>query len=299
MKPFLQRFLEEVDDNLGDPHAAKRLSADKKIRDLHLLDRMLFEALLDANLIEGVLGYAEKTITLEADRRFYPLPDGFRAFYDLTKTADDGSTRRGNTKGFFEKGAGIQILTPSRGMRLDPLPATAALGDWTLVYAKATPLLHYAVAKEVGDKMIRLGEPGADAGELVRVEGYYDGIEIRAVSANVGAPQSRVVASSTVNGNGDVVCQLRDAWTPKPTGTVVYEISPTLPPPYDSIYAADVALLNLDRRQQHTKAERLKLWRSHLWNGAKNYLQMNTFDRAHKNTFPPEGIDRMPSGDMR
>jgi len=299
VKPFLERFLEEVDDNLGDPHAAKRLSVSKKLRDLYTLDRMLFEACLDANLIESVIGHTQTRITLEGSREFYPLPPDFRAFYEMKQTASDGSTRQANTKGFYEQGDGIQILTASRGMRINPLPASTAIGDWTLTYAKAPPMLHYAVAAEVGDKMIRLGTPGENAGEVVKVDGYYDGVEIRAVSANVGAPQSRVIASSTVSRNGDVVCQLRDAWTPKPTGTVVYEVSPTLPPPYDSIYAMDVALINMDRRKQHAQAERMKLWRSHLWNGVKSYLQTTKFDRDHKRTFPVEGLDLMPSGDMR
>jgi len=76
---------------------------------------------------------------------------------------------------------------------------------------------------------------------------------------------------------------------------VWYEICPTLPPPYDSIYALDVALLNLGRRLRPDQVEGMLVQRQKKWDAAKSLIQSNVADRPPERTLPQRGVDRMSS----
>ena len=296
MKAFLERFYEEVDDNLGDPHSSARLSKEKRLRDLHTVDRLfIFEKLIGSTLQESNLGYAEAEITFQNNVEFYLLPPGYRQFLELVRLDSEGRIiSRIGSKPFHSKTYAVEILSAARGFRLAPPPILDADEAWTLRYNRAPGLLHYAQAPEVGEKTLTLGTPGVDAGEKILLPDYYNGVEIHVYSATSGYPQTRVVQYDP----GEGILHLRTPWFPLPKAPVWYEICPTLPYPYDSIYAMDVALLNMGRRDNPAKVAGLMRDREKLWAGARSFFQSNVADRVPERIMPLRAEDAMPMSEI-
>jgi hypothetical protein len=289
---FLSRFYEEVADNLADPYTSVRLTTDKMLRDLHAADRDVFEQLLKATLQESNLGFAEATISFAADQEYYILPPGFRKFLRLFRTQSGVITDAIGSKSHYQGRYAIEILTGDRGFRIKPAMLEAA--DWTMYYSRAPGQLHYAKAERVTETSLVCGTPPADGGEVVTLDDYYNGMEVRVFKAGLGVLQTRVIKNSKVV-DGKMVLFLRNSWIPRPEGEVWYELCPTLPPPYDSIYALDVALLNMGRRSRPERAQELLLQRAKKWDSAKSVIQSNVADRPPERTLPQRGADRMSS----
>lgn len=155
MDPFLDRFYDEVDDNLADPHSQKRLTKAQRYRDLFTIQNQIFERLLNATGQESMLARAEADITLVVDQEFYDLPPSFRHFVRFEKRVNgDPDHIRGTLRTLapYSEQAGIQIISSQRGFRVQPVPATSQeAGAWTMIYLKGPVKLHYATAGTVAD----------------------------------------------------------------------------------------------------------------------------------------------------
>jgi hypothetical protein len=166
-------------------------------------------------------------------------------------------------------------------------------------------LLHYARASEkpasgisiVDSKTVLSGTPGTDAGELVLVDDYYNGMELRVYQGSTGVPQEREILSSKIV-RGGIAFHLRHPFSPVPRGEVWYEIMPVLPYPYDSIYALDVALLALNRREKPIKANSLIKQRRQEWASCKSYYLSNVTDRGPARTLPLKMSDLAATGEI-
>lgn len=301
MEPFLERFYVEVADNLGDPGSSKRLTKAKMLRDLHNADMEIFEALLSATGQESMLGFTETTIALKTDRDFYPLPEGFRQYLDLERRRDVTGSPVGilvnkmGSRPHFGLNLGAEILSGSRGMRIRGVVTENA--DWVLTFLRSPAPLHYARVKSINANSVVPETPGEDAGELHLVPNYYNGSELRIYRADTGAPQTRVIKTFNVTQSGGTFI-LRDPFDVIPTGEVWYEISPTLPVRYDSIYALDVAMLNLNRREKPEKARFFEGMRRKKWSPAASYIMSNVMDRGPTRNHPLKAEDRMPAAEV-
>jgi len=147
MDPFLDRFYDEVDDNLADPHSQRRLTNAQRYRDLHTVQVDLFERLLNATGQESLVGRTQATITLVSGQDYYELPPGFRHFVSLQKLVNndpDYVEDELNTIPTYASRRGIQIFTQQRGFKVHPVPTSQSAGDWVMTYLKGPVLLHYA-----------------------------------------------------------------------------------------------------------------------------------------------------------
>lgn len=299
MQAFLERFYEGVDRNLGDPHASARYPKSAKLADLHSVDRQIYESLLKVTGQESLLGYAEATITLKDGVEFYKLPPGFRQFRQLEKRTTDGRVQFIiRSKPFYGSEYGVDIITASRGFRLSPPPRLDADQDWVLIYSRSTDLLHYAqTPSKPGSRTIFSGTPGTNAGELVLIDDYYNGMGLRVYSASTGVPQEMEIEFYRVLGDRGIF-NFRHPFSPIPTGDVWYEIMPVLPYPYDSIYALDVALLALNRREKPIKANSLIRDRRREWASCKSYYLSNVTDRGPSRTLPLTRMDLAATGEI-
>ena len=276
---------------MNDPHTSKRVTNAKLLRDLETADQMFFEEMLRTTLQESTLGYAEAEITLVAEQEFYRLPHGFRQFLYFTKLDSERNTLGSmSTKHVYEPTQGMQILDGKAGFRLYPAPDSDDADTWTLGYIRGPGKLHYAQASHVGEKSLRSSSLGIDAGEIILVPDYYNGQHVRIYAADVGAPQYNVVTKSTVDGD-QVILHMRHDLFPT-SGDVWYEIRPTMPEPYDSIYAVEVAIMNLDRRIQGDHVAALEKHRKRLLSMCRDYFASNTADRAPSRVKPVRRIDR-------
>lgn len=299
MKPFLERFYEEVNDNLADPHAGgRRLTKEQKYRDLLRVEAQIWERLLTASGQESSIGRVEKQYTFEADKRFYPLPGNFRQFISLERRQGGDVNLVDSTLNsidMYDPGPGIEILSEQRGFIIRPMPESTASDDsnWYMTYIKGPVLIHYAKASGVTESTVKAGTPPADAGELIRVEEYYTGCILRIYSADKGAPQSREITG--YNAGADLpTFTLRHPLIPVPEGDVYYEICPVLPHRYDSIYAMDVALINCGRRTNLRRRSGLKDDRKELWNACRNYFLSNVADRMPVRSQPVDPYEVDP-----
>lgn len=294
---FIQRFLDEVDDNLADPHSQKRLPPAVRLRNLHTVQTRIFERLLNTAGNESSIGRAEVSFTIEADRDRYPLPPGFRNFLGLELRQDgDPDDLRGRLRsiGPHDSGPGVEILDGQRGCLIRPRPDSDLAGEWTLIFRKGPIQLHYARAASITAYALLSGAPPTNGGELVRLPDYYAGSLIRVYQADSGAPQVRECIGNTVGDEG-VTLHFQSPWDPLPTGQVWYEVCPDLPLAYDSLYAMDVALLNAARRNTSIRIRAgLRDERSELWNACRNYFLSNISDRAPSRARPPDDSEDDP-----
>ena len=141
---------------------------------------------------------------------------------------------------------------------------------------------------------IRAGSPGTDAGELVPIADYYNGVMLQVYSAAAqGYPQQRQVLDFYYE-DSCWVFVLRHRWSVVPSGTVLYEILPELMEGYDSLYAMDVAIVNSGRRGQFRRRAGLLQERHDLWQACRNYAHSNTMDRAPQRIIVPRADDIDP-----
>lgn len=286
MKSFLDRYYEEVDDNLNDAAVAVRISKEKKLRLLDSFERQIWERLLTASGQESMIGYAEATITLKDNKEFYLLPGNFRQFLDFERRVNDNPnllTNKLPSVPHYSLSAGIEILEGRRGFRIKPRPTLGANADWTLRYLKGTIILHNATVDGIGTNWVRGKPPGTDGGTLVKIDDYYKGSIIRIHDGDTGVPQERECTGSKADSQTFVV---RHDWDPIPSGNLKYEISPTLPHPYDSLYALDVAIRILGRRARSGHRRELISERAQLWEACRNFFLSNVSDRGPSRILP-------------
>jgi hypothetical protein len=154
MEAFLERFYDEVDDNLADPHSQKRFTKDQRYRDLTTIQKRMFERLLSASGQESNIGRAEVDIEVVDGQEFYDLPPGFRQFIAFEKRIDgDPNDLEGQlfTVPTYSQEPGIEIISADRGFRMQPVPDSGWAGTWTLVFNKGPVPLHYATSGKVAN----------------------------------------------------------------------------------------------------------------------------------------------------
>lgn len=295
---FIERYLDEVDDNLADPHSQKRLPISKRLRDLFTIQNMHFESLLNLTGQESSIGYFEDTVVVESGRSFYPLPPRYRQFLAFERRV--GGDRENidftmdSVHGYMGR-AGIEILHRERGFRILPTPGTLEAGNWTLVYRQGPPKLFYGVVNSInedGDSVVVDVPASADAGEMVALSNYYAGAILNIYAGFTGVPQARVIASSVYDGDAEqTTFNLRDALDPIPAdseagGALLAEIMPDVPMGLDSIYAMDCAIINAGRRTRIALRSGLRQDRGLLWASVANFYTNNVADRAPGRVVP-------------
>ena len=295
-KSFFERFFLDTDRRLGDPHSARKYTRTQKLRDLHEMDQTIFDDLLSVFGLESMMGYTEKEITITGGVSFYPLPINFRQFVQLEKRDSNGRVQDIiRSKSFYDSSRGVDILTADRGFRIFQPPSGSSDATWTLIYLRAPGFLHYAKASGVGDRSITSGKPGLSAGEVILVEDYYRGMEIRVFSAENGAaPQQREIIGFSLRSDKKGVFHVRHPWTPKPEGDVWYELCPTVPLKYDSIYSMDAAIATLPHRDRPLKSLSLVRERKRRWNACIQHFSSNVSDRGPTRMKPLTAMDLVP-----
>lgn len=298
METFLQRYYSQTDRNLGDPHAASRYRNQDKYLDLKDIVRRVFEDLLNVTGQESMLGYTETEFSLVAGQQFYLLPEGYRQFISFQKISSQVILNQMGTRSWYRGNPGIQIIESRRGFRLSYIPSNNE-DDWVMGYLRAPGLLHFAQATSVGETSITFGTPeNSEDGEIIKLKDYYNGMDVRIVQADVGAGQQREILKSFVTATGEVSCVLRHPWGTMPQGDeIIYEVCPTLGVEYDSLYAMDAAILELNRREKFDKAQSFRPEREKLWATARNYFASNVMDRAPTRVQPIRPEDLLPTGE--
>lgn len=292
---FLQRYYARVDRELGDPHDSKRYPDADKYEDLIDFEEALFNELLKMIGQESLLGYAEATITLQPSTTFYRFPEGFRQFIKMERRDDTGRLLDTlGTKPIYGTDYAVEILTATKGFRLQPALIIDADQDWTLQFLRSPGELHYALVddSEIKLKSVQMGTPPTDGGNTYSVDDYYAGVELRIYQADVGEGQVREVIDFK---NGTFI--LRHAFDLLPQGDVGYEIMPSVPRRYDSIYALDAARAQLIRREKFEKANALRARRAQQWDSLRSLVVSNTMDRGPTRIKPLKREDLIPSGD--
>ncbi len=382
MEAFLERFYDEVDDNLGDPHSQKRYTRAARYRDLCAIQTRLFERFLNLSGQESQIGRVELDIEIIDGQEFYELPEGFRQFQLLEKRTDgdpDQIEARLWTVPTYSSEPGVEIVTGQRGFRIQPIPDSIVAGTWTFIFNKAPVMLHYAtttVVSNLPDEQVlttytvstpvagtnritktgafssfMLGEtvsltdgaltedvtreitaacsnyiefeavtgldstaymtidanwcwvlagtPGTDAGEIVKLDGYYAGCLLRVFAATSGAPSApKTVLAFEQDPVTSTIWhfKLRAPWATVPSGSTQYEILPELPYPHDSLYAMDVAMLASSRRDGIRKRAGLALDRHEIYEAARSYFMNTTMDRQPSRILPPRYVKPDPYG---
>jgi len=278
MDAFLERYLADVDDNLGDPVQAKRYPVAKKLTDLRRVEVQVWEQLLQASGQQSTIGRCEHDIALVDGTSFYPLPGNFRQFIGFERRTDGDRTQvtdRLESISMYDVGPGVEILDGQQGMMIRPEPTEDMAATWTLVYAKGPIMLHYGTAAAAAAGTITFAA-SPTRGELVSLTDYYAGAAVRVYSATAGAFQTRVIDSYNATTR---VATLRSNWGTTPSGTILYEICPALPEPYDAIYALDAAIDKCASVGMYAQQQVLIARRRPLWNACKNYFASNVADR--------------------
>lgn len=296
MESFIDRYFKDIDRNLNDPSSSTRYPKVDRLSDLHDISQDIFDDLSGSTMQESTLGYAEANIVIKNSVGFYLLPHGFRKFLGFEQRNSLGvATNVSGSKTHYSPSGGIQIITASRGFRINPPPQISGNETWVLQYLRAPGLLHFAKTESVTLQTVETGTPGTDAGELRLLPNYYNGMELHIYKAATGAGQIREVESFTVSGTKGIF-HLRHEFDPLPTGTVWYEVIPTLPYGYDSIYAMDATLLQLDRREKFEKVRSLIKHRRKKMQAAREYVISNVVDRGPSRIRPLSQEDLMPTG---
>jgi hypothetical protein len=300
---FLERYYNGIDRNLKDPGTSARYPKADRYRDLLSLESRIWEDLSGAMIMESLPGYAEATITLKNGVSYYRFPPGIRQLIQFERRGTFRSTGeqvidllRSQTYYDGQRTWSFNVTTTERSLRVYPAPILAEEQDWTLVYLRKPGRLHYAQASEVGAKTLTTGTPPTNAGDLVLLPNYYNGMDIRVFSADTGQFQSReIVGFSIVNGKG--VFLLRHEWDPLPTGSAIwYETAPFLPEDIDDLYALDAALLELNRRKQENPG--LENQRQRLWSAALSWVSSNAADTPPGRLRPTRNRDLEVSGEI-
>lgn len=287
---FLERYYDGVNRNLSDPSTSRRIPDSMKFKELIGVEAHIWESLLRCTGFQSNFGQAEATITLVADQRFYRLPGNFRQFVAFEKRTDGDPTQVEmilRTVATYDVGPGVQILSAEEGMKITPPPDEAAAGDWTLVYQKGPVALHRGTVYTLsGVTLTGTGVVPTDGGNLVPMTDYYNGSLIRVYSGSTGIPQTAQITDFAMSGSRPVFT-LREALSPTPTGTLLYEICPLLPQRLDGLYAIEVAIALAGRRGTWKKRAGLMEDRTALWSACKQHFESNTMDRASQRISVP------------
>lgn len=278
MDAFLDRYLADVDDNLGDPVQAKRYPSAKKLTDLRRIEVQIWEQLLQASGQQSTIGRCEHSVTVSDGVSFYPLPGNFRQFMAFERRQDgdrDTVIERLDSISMYDGAPGVEILDAQQGMMIRPEPSNADAQTWTLVYMKGPILLHYGTAASVAAGTITFAA-SPTKGDLVAQDDYYVGSAVRVYSATTGAFQTRIISDYDATTR---VATLRSNWGTTPTGTILYEICPALPEPYDAIYALDAAIDKCASVGMYSQQQVLIQRRRPLWNACKSFFSSNVADR--------------------
>jgi len=278
MDAFLDRYLADVDDNLGDPVQAKRYPSTKKLTDLRRIEVQIWEQLLQASGQQSTIGRCEHDITVTDGVSFYPLPGNFRQFMSFERRQDgdrDNVIDRLPSISMYDGSPGIEILDAQQGLMIRPEPSYSESQTWTLVYMKGPILLHYGTAAAAAAGTITFAA-SPTKGELVSQDDYYVGSAVRVYSATAGAFQSRIISDYNATTR---VATLRSNWATTPSGTILYEICPALPEPYDAIYALDAAIDKCASVGMYSQQQVLIQRRRPLWNACKSFFSSNVADR--------------------
>ena len=278
MEAFLDRYLASVDRNLGDPTQAKRYPIADKLSDLRTVEVQIWEKLLSASGQESTIGRCEHTITLQDGVSFYTLPGNFRQFMGFERRENGDRNMIMSTMpsiSMYDSGPGVEVLDAHQGMMVRPEPDLSEDQDWTLIYTKGPVLMHYGTAASVTSTTL-VAPASPTRGELVAMDDYYAGSILRVYSASAGMFQSRVISAYNATTR---TFTLRTAWGTTPTGTILYEICPALPEPYDAIYALDAAIDKCASIGLFAQQQVLIQRRRPLWDACRNYFASNVTDR--------------------
>lgn len=126
---------------------------------------------------------------------------------------------------------GLYLMDYRRGFRVQPTPLTTET-DWILQYvARGARMLHYGTAQGVtGTTLTMASSP--TMGSISSSNSFYVGCYVHIVSASTGVGEIRRVVSHV---GSTKVLTLDTSWGTTPTGTIVYEILPSIPYPYDML----------------------------------------------------------------
>ena len=301
---FLDRYYDEVDDCLADPHSQKRLTKPQRYAELYKTQQHLFERFLNMTGQESSIGYCESIITVVAGQSFYPLPPLFRQFLAFEMwnggDRDDVIMKLPSVHGMMVA-AGVEILAANQGMIIHPAPPDSWAGDWTLIYRKGPAKVCHGVVYSISADAITVvgtAPATADDGTVSKLSDYYAGSILNIYDGESDVPQSAVIQSSSYNSaNSRTTFTLRTALSPKPVGvnpTLKWEISPDLPEGYDSIYAIQCAIRNASYRNRITAKATLKDDHQEAMKTAANYYLQNVADRSPTRLIPPRGDEIDP-----
>lgn len=292
MDAFLEDFLEEVLEELGDPATSRR--ADPKVFLRRLWSEMtaIYEELLKASAQQSQFGYTETDITLVKDQDSYPLPGGFRIFEGLEKRVDGDRTQitdRLYTKDISSGDRGVRILSPDRGMRIWPPPTASDAGTWTLRYRSRPIKLHWGIAQSVVNAVARGREWGllefqaeipVEQGIKVRRNAYPVGQLVHILDASNRSAVGQIREIEQYSASNDTAF-MTTAWSPVPSGPVKYEILPFAPEDYRRVFSVSVALAMTSSRTDVDKHRLLVRERKKLLKALRNYYRTTTRDRGH------------------
>ena len=278
MQSFLDAFYGLVDDHLGDARTSRRTSKVQKLSLFRSVEKQIWERIARLSHQGSVIGFSETTITLVDAVELYKLPGNFRKFISFTNY---GSTREIIEGRYFsikhyDRGEGVEILAPQRGMRVQPIPDSEVAGEWVLAYQKGPVEIHQAIAEEIGVKNLKMGTPAENEGFISKLDNYYDGCDFRIYEAgNDAVPQIVDVIASDAS---EARIHFRHDWVQKPTGTVKYEVRPLQPPDYDHIYSLAVAIRLCSQRTQAKRRALLQQDWKELWQACKEYWMSTATD---------------------
>lgn len=287
MESFLERYTDELAENLNDPATSTRLTTTQKLRLLRAIEKQVWERLQVISGVGGSLGYTETEYDLKSEKDYYNLPGNFRQFHRFEQRTDGNKNLvtdyypSGGPRDTYKR---IEIVSGNHGFLVHPVPTADSSTPYTLVYTKGPLRLHRSSSTSVSSTgLVGILPDTLEKGEAITRTDYYKGALLRIYSGN-GAPQTREILQS--GGGADIHFVVRHAWDPIPTGTVLYEITPTLPEDYDSIYALDAAIRVLTRRGQISKRRELIRERTELWNACMNYYLSNASDSSFQKQVP-------------
>ena len=293
MDSFLEDFLEEVLEDLGDPSTTRKAEAKVYLRRLWPEMTAIYEELLKASAQHSQFGYTETDIELVKDRDDYPLPGGFRIFEGLEKRVDGNRrniTDRLQTKDISSSERGVRIISPDQGMRIWPPITESQAGTWTLRYRSRSIKLHWGMARAVGffpSGGVNLGrltlqeDPlPVEQGVKVRRDGYPVGQFVQILSAENKIAVGQVRQVKHYSAAGDHMT-FTTAWSPTPIKPVKYQILPFAPEDYRRVFAVSVALAMTSSRTDPDKHRLLVRERKKHLRALRNYYRTTTRDRGH------------------
>lgn len=285
MNSFLQRMYASVTRELYDPASSRRMTDAEKLLQFPAVEIKIWEDLLRCTGMTSTFSRAEATITLVENQRYYRLPGNFRQFISFehrVSSDPDQVDMALSTMPMHDRGPGIEIISAQEGFVVRPNVDSSIAGDWTLTYIKGPVVLHRGTVDTLsadGKTLTGNGTIPTDGGELVKLTDYYNGSMVRIYSATTNAPVTDVVEDFAMSSTKPVFT-LRHGMLPAPTGTMLYEVCPLLPPNYDDLYGIDIAMANSGRRGRFRAAGDIRVRRAALWAACKQHFESNTTDRA-------------------